>query len=125
MPDMTQGKKFDRVSGTWLDADEFDRRYAEYEERVFQRRPTQGQLCAPMILRDTQPALRSMADGKIYDSKSEMRKGYRRAGVEEIGSEKPKKGLDWAEKTTKRKKQRQDIKAALHRAHSRMGYGAV
>lgn len=125
MPDLTQGKKFDRVSGTWLDADEFDRRYAEYEERAFQRQPTQGQLCAPMIIRDTQPALRSMTNGMVYDSKSEMRKEYRRAGVEEIGTEKQQKGLGWAEKKAKRKKQRQEIKAALHRAHSRMGFGAV
>lgn len=122
--DLTDGKKFDRVSGTWLDPEEHARRYSDYEERAFQRRPSQGQICAPMIIRDTQPALRSMTNGKIYDSKSEMRKEYKRAGVEEVGNEKQKNGLDWSEKIDKRKKQREEIKGALYKAHSRMGFGA-
>lgn len=114
---------------TWLGQHvsqaEYDRLRAEYEERAFQRRATQGQLCAPMVIRDTQPALRSMTNGKVYDSKSEMRKEYRRAGVEEIGTEKQKPGRDWVEQKAKRKTQRDAIKASLHKAHSRMGFGAV
>lgn len=104
---------------------EYDRLRAHYEEVAFQRRGNQGELACPMIISDTQPALRSMTDGRIYDSKSEMRKEYRRAGVTEVGNEKQKPGRDWSEEKTKRKQQREQIKASLHRAHSRMGFGAV
>ena len=122
MVDLTAGRKFDRVSGTWLDADEFDRRYAEYEERAFQRRPMQGQLCAPMIISDGQKPLMSMSDGKVYDSKSEMRKGYRRAGVIEVGNDVPTKRAapTKAEKAKRRQERRGNIASAL----SKMGFGA-
>lgn len=80
---------------------------------------------APFMVSDTQPALQSMTNGQVYDSKSEMRKEYKRAGVEEVGNEKPKRGLDWIDQRAKQKKQREGIKAALHKAHSRMGFGAV
>lgn len=79
---------------------------------------------APFTISDAQPALRSMTDGRIYDSKSEMRKEYRRAGVEEVGTEKQKPGRDWSAEKAKRAKQRQEIKGALYKAHSRMGFGA-
>jgi|GEM_PF-1968605 len=125
MVDLTLGKKFDRVSGTWVDADVYDRRRADMEERAFQRRSNQGELTAPMIVTDGQPALRSMTDGKVYDSKSEMRKEYRRAGVVEVGTEKQKPGRTWTQEREKRAKQREQIKASLHMAHSRMGFGAA
>lgn len=98
---------------------------AHYEELAFQRQTSQGQLCAPMVISDTQPALQSMTNGKHYDSKSEMRKEYKRAGVVEVGTEKQKPGRDPYEVKQKREKQRKEIKASLHRAHSRMGFGAV
>jgi len=110
-------------AGVYVSQDEYARLRAKYEEIAFQRKSNQGELACPMIISDTQPALRSMTDGKIYDSKSEMRKEYRRAGVVEVGNEKQKP--DWSEKKAKRKKQREQIKASLHRAHSRMGFGAV
>lgn len=123
MTDLTAGKRFDRVSGTWLDPQEHARRYADWDEAAFQRKASQGELCAPMIISDTQPAMMSMTDGKHYDSKSALRKEYKRAGVEEVGTEKVK-GKSWLDKKEKRKKQREGIKASLYRAHSRMGFGA-
>lgn len=42
---------------------------------------------AHVVLRDDMPPLRSMLDGKLYDSKSALRRTYRAAGVEEIGNE--------------------------------------
>lgn len=80
---------------------------------------------APMVISDTQAALASMTDGRVYDSKSELRKEYRRAGVEEVGTEKVQPRRDWIDERAKRKKQRAEIKASLHKAHSRMGFGAV
>ncbi|WP_299830679.1 hypothetical protein [uncultured Roseobacter sp.] len=110
---------------TWLDADEYDRRYAYHEEMAFQRKTSQGELCAPMVISDTQSALQCMTNGKYYDSKSEMRKEHKRAGVVEVGNEKQSPNRHWADEKAKRAKQRQEIKGALHRAHSRMGFGAA
>lgn len=80
---------------------------------------------APFTISDIQPPLASQTNGVIYDSKSEMRKEYKRAGVVEVGTEKQKPGRDWIDERNKRKKQREAIKASLHKAHSRMGFGAV
>lgn len=82
---------------------------------------------APFTVSDCQMHLRSMTNGKFYDSKSEMRKEYKRAGVEEVGTDTKanRERRDWIDERNKRTKQRAEIKAALHKAHSRMGFGAV
>lgn len=46
-------------------------------------------LAAPMIISDTQEDIKSMADGKYYSSKSEMRKGYKAKGLVEVGNDAP------------------------------------
>jgi hypothetical protein len=77
---------------------------------------------APMVISDTQAPLQSQTNGVIYDSKSEMTKEYKRAGVEEVGTEKIKpKGPRSKEAKAKHK---EAIKASLYRAHSQMGFGA-
>lgn len=111
---------------TWLgfpvSAAEYARRKAWAEEEAFQRRPTQGELAAPMIISDTQRPLMSMADGRIYDSKSEMRKGYKRGGFEEVGNDVPTKR---AEPTAGEKaRAKQQRRAAAARALSQTGFGA-
>lgn len=122
MTDLTAGKKFDRVTGTWLDAAEFDRRMADYEERAFQRQCSQGQLSAPMVISDSQNAVQSMTNGVIYDSKSEMRKEYRRAGVIEVGNDVPtKRATPSRDERNQRKKARQ---ASVGKALSQAGFGA-
>lgn len=118
MTDLTAGKKYDRVTGTWLDADEYERRYADYEERAFQRRPMQGQLCTPMVISDCHNPVQSQTNGKIYDSKSELRKEYKRAGVIEVGNEKQEKPkIDWKAEKKKRA-------ASIGKALSQSGFGA-
>lgn len=81
---------------------------------------------APFTISDCQPPLASQTNGVIYDSKSEMRKEYKRAGVVEVGTDTAANRVrrTWSEERDKRKKQREQIKGALHKAHSRMGYGA-
>ena len=51
-----------------------------------------GHASAPAhaVIRDDMAPVRSMLDGKFYDSKSALRRTYRAAGVEEIGNETPK-----------------------------------
>ena len=80
--------------------------------------------CAPFTISDTQQALKSMTNGKLYDSKSEMRKEYRRAGVAEVGNDKQQNGRSWSEERAYRAKQREKIKGALYRVHSQKGDGA-
>lgn len=63
---------------------------AIWEERAFQRRASQGQVACPSVISDAQGGvggLQSMADGKFYDSKSNMRKHYREANVTEVGND--------------------------------------
>ena len=42
---------------------------------------------APAVLTDTMPAIRSEADGRMYDSKSSYRRALRAAGCVEVGNE--------------------------------------
>lgn len=44
-------------------------------------------LCAPSVISDVQPPTMSMGNGQIYDSKSEMRKHYKRDGFIEVGND--------------------------------------
>lgn len=44
---------------------------------------------APMLIRDDMPALRSMGDGRFYDSKSALRASYRAQGLREVGNDVP------------------------------------
>jgi len=122
MTDLTEGKKFDRISGTWIDPEEYARRYAQWEEQAFMRKPSQGQLCAPRILRDDMRPVQSMTNGKFYDSKSEIRKEYRRAGVIEVGNDVPTKKTEPSRDEKRRAKEAR--KASVGRALSQMGFGA-
>lgn len=120
--DLTAGKKFDRVSMTWLEPDEFDRRYAEFEERAFMRGGNQGELCTPMIIPDGHKPVMSMTNGKVYDSKSALRAEYRRAGVVEVGNEvQMKKAAPTRDEKDRAKKER---RAAAAKALSQVGFGA-
>ena len=43
----------------------------------------------PQVIRDHIDAVKSMADGKTYESKSAMRRAYRDLGFEELGNDAP------------------------------------
>lgn len=49
--------------------------------------PKRSSLGAPHVVSDHMPAVQSMVDGKMYDSKSRLRAGYRAAGVVEVGND--------------------------------------
>lgn len=117
--DLTAGKVFDRVAMTWISPEEHAARMADLEERLFQKRANQGELCAPMVILDGMSAVQSQTDGRMYDSKSALRAEYRRAGVIEVGNEKlPAKPKP--DKASARKARR----AALGKALSQCGFGA-
>lgn len=120
--DLTAGKKFDRVTGTWMDPAAYNAMRADYEERAFQRQGNQGQLCAPMVILDGHKPVMSMTNGKIYDSKSALRAEYRRAGVVEVGNDVPMKKA--APSRDERDRVKKERKAAVGRALSKVGFGA-
>jgi hypothetical protein len=74
----------------WVRADEWQERQWAREDAAFARRANQGELCAPMILRDTMRPVQSQVDGHVYESKSEIRKHYKREGMIEVGNDVPK-----------------------------------
>ena len=47
-------------------------------------------LPTPYVIGDHLPDVLSHADGKVYSSKSAMRKGYKAAGVVELGNDAPR-----------------------------------
>lgn len=51
------------------------------------RGPRSDTIAAPYIALDTIDPMRSMLDGKFYESKAELRRTYKSAGVREIGNE--------------------------------------
>lgn len=118
----TEGKKFCRVSLTWLDAAEHDRRTAIYEEMAFQRQTRQGELTTPMIIGDGMKPVQSMTNGLMYDSKSEIRKEYKRAGVVEVGNDVQTKRATPSRDEKDRVKNAR--KASVGRALSRAGFGS-
>lgn len=87
------------------------------EEYVRPRRP-RSHLAAPQVIGDTMPAVQSMLDGKMYDSKSGLRSTYRAAGVTEVGNDIP------AARPTVMRPEPREIRAAFERALSKMGEGA-
>lgn len=65
--------KFVRHNGEWMDATGW-------------RRPPP---VFPGIIRDTMEPLKSMSDGRMYDSKSALRRAYREQGYVELGNDAP------------------------------------
>jgi hypothetical protein len=82
--------RYDRPSMAWVRADEWQARQWEREDRVFAKQRNQGEVCCPQIVTDTVGSIhgiQSMGNGQWYDSKSELRKHYKRDGFLEVGNE--------------------------------------
>ena len=87
-------------------------------------------LAAPMIIRDSMDAVQSMLDGQLYDSKSNLRRTYKQAGVIEVGNDSSYTDTEKlrSQAPTERKRQKQmakkHVEAAVGKALSRAGFGA-
>lgn len=98
MPDLVyDGATFEHIT-----REEYARRTAHREELAFRRRRKQGELACPMYIPDGQGGIhgiKSMADGHLYDSKSQMRKHYKETGHIEVGNDvqtkRPTFKADW------------------------------
>jgi len=92
--------------------------------------PNRSELPAPMLIRDNMDETRSMLDGKVYDSKSSLRKTYKQAGVVEVGNDSSytdTAGITAREtKAVKEKKakHRKAVSQTVEKALSRAGLGA-
>lgn len=64
-------------------------------------RPARSHLPAPMLQMDSIGDLQSQADGKFYSSKSALRRGYKEAGVVEVGNDAPMTPRDNSKRITK------------------------
>lgn len=78
---------------------------------------TRSELSGPMIIKDCMEPVKSMLDGKMYDSKRRLRQTYREAGVTEVGGEKIKP-------FKKPRPSKTQIRESVDRAFSRAGLGA-
>jgi hypothetical protein len=76
-------------------------------------------LPAPMVIGDAMPAVQSMLDGRMYESKSALRRTYREAGVTEVGNDVP------MAPPPRPKADRKAVEASVSRALSKAGYGAA
>ncbi len=69
----------------------------ENDEVIFWREETtpdnRSDLAAPGLIRDQIDPFKSMADGKLYDSKSAYRQTLKDRGLTEVGSEDPSKHI--------------------------------
>lgn len=83
----TKGLVYDRISFTWVTPEEMRNRQLDREEMAFRMGRNQGELCCPMIISDTMDPIQSMLDGKMYDSKSRLRRTYKEGGVTEVGND--------------------------------------
>ena len=122
------GERYDRPSFAWVRCDEWLRRHWEREDRIFAKRANQGQLCAPMILSDSLGGVngvQSQADGQHYDSKSNLRRHYREAGVVEVGTDVPTTRFFHGDKPLPDPDRKKKQEAAIGKAFNRIGLPPV
>lgn len=67
------------------------------------------------------PAVQSMLDGKMYDSKAALRATYKAAGVTEVGND---PAIMSPKPFKKPRPKRSEIKASVAKAFSQAGLGA-
>jgi hypothetical protein len=107
---------FDRASGQWVDEEEY-----AFRRAMNTQQSARSDLPGPMIIHDTMEPVQSQLDGKFYDSKAALRSTYKAAGVVEVGND--SSVLD-PKPFKKPKPKREEIKASVHKAFSKVGLGA-
>lgn len=89
------------------------------EDQAFLRKPRQGELTSPMVIGDSLgvQGLKSQVDGRMYDSKSNLRRHYREKGVIEVGND----GSKQRGKPVRDPKGREKRMDAIGKAMNRVG----
>ncbi|HWU63577.1 MAG TPA: hypothetical protein VN112_16280 [Ensifer sp.] len=96
-------QRYCRVCGGWHELDQWPHNCLPTQTEA------RSSLPAPRIVSDN-IEIRSMLDGQMYSSKSQLRGTYKAAGVEEVGNEMPK--------CQPLQKSGPSVKESLHRAIS-------
>lgn len=89
----------------------------QYEKRT---RAKSGLSC-PNLSLDTMAPVRSMLDGKFYDSKAALRATYKAHGVTEVGND---SSVKEPRRKAPKRTSRAEIRASVRKAASRMGLDA-
>ncbi len=106
-------ERYCRMCGGWHDP-------GAWPHACLPEQPRASLLAAPQIIGDAMDPVQSQLDGKLYDSKSKLRRTYREAGVVEVGND-----SSVTAPTRKRPQiDRQAVKASVARAFSKAGLGA-
>lgn len=74
-----------------------------------------------MVIGDTMDPVQSQLDGKLYDSKSQLRATYKRAGVVEVGND---SSITAPKPTPRKRVNRRDVSKSVEQALSKAGFGA-
>lgn len=107
-------QRFCRVCSGWHELDKWP------HNCMPERRP-RSELSAPRLNLDTMSPVKSMLDGKIYDSKAALRRTYKDAGVVEVGDD---SSVTNPKPFKTPKPDKKEIKNSIDRAFSQAGLGA-
>jgi len=100
------------VSFAGLDMPWLKRDRTPVKKRYRHKPDRRSDLPSPMVISD-QVEVKSMVDGKVYTSKSSLRKSYREKGYVEVGNEE--------QKPPKRKSGRKGIRESVEKAFAQTG----
>lgn len=104
-----------KICGGWHDLDR------PWPHNCRPEAPQRSSLAAPGYIQDGMQPVRSMLDGKLYDSKAALRATYKVAGVTEVGND---SSVLNPKPFQKPRPKREEIRASIRRAVSRVGLGA-
>lgn len=91
----------------------FNRDTGKWEEVVVQPLSQRPKRLTPFVIKDGHTPFRSMADGKMYDSKSVYRRTLKEKGFVEVGNE-----TNWASKPNKLP----PVADSINEAMNQLGY---
>jgi hypothetical protein len=89
MSEQAVPRKVERVqSGSWVYDKDLGCLVPKYGRNYFERDEKRSDLPSPSVIGGTMPAIKSMADGRIYETKRNYEKSVSRAGCEIVGFDK-------------------------------------
>lgn len=92
-----------------------------YADKYAGREHSRSTLPCPNIATDTMEPVQSMLDGKMYDSKANLRATYKAAGVTEVGND---SSVTNPKPYTPPAPDKKAVRASIEHAFSRAGLGA-
>jgi ribosomal protein S21 len=108
-------ERYCKICGGWHDLNE------PWPSNCLPERPQRSDFPAPMLIGDTiEQGVQSQIDGKIYSSKSALRRHYKQTGHIEVGND-PQRHRRYERPKTNRKQ----IKESVEKAVAKLNRGDV